>query len=66
VSDNVVELPVMSVDKLEELAYEADGELADWLTGQMELGISPYTLLGILTLNASWLASVVTEDDESS
>ena len=56
----------MSVDKLEELAYEADEELADWLTGQMELGISPYTLLGILTLNASWLASVVTEDDESS
>ena len=51
--DNVVELPILSADKLEDMAVEADEQLSKWIDIQLDSGISAYTVLGILSINPS-------------
>lgn len=60
--DNVVELPILSADKLEDMAVEADEQLSKWIDLQLDSGISAYTVLGILSINHSWLASQVIDE----
>jgi hypothetical protein len=59
---NVVDLPVLSADKLEDMAVEADEQLCQWIESKLASGISPYTILGILSLNHSWLAGQMTDE----
>lgn len=59
---NVVDLPILSADKLEEMAVEADEQLCMWVEKKLSLGMSPYTLLGILSINHSWLAGQITDE----
>lgn len=61
-NSNVVDLPVLSAEKLEEMAFEADEQLCSWVEKKLSLGISPYTLLGILSINHSWLAGQITDE----
>jgi hypothetical protein len=59
---NVIDLPVLSAEKLEELAVEADEQLSGWVEMKLCAGLSPYTILGILSLNQSWLAGQLTDE----
>jgi hypothetical protein len=53
--NNVVSFPDSSAEKLEVMCQEADQQLCDWITMKLEAGISAYSLLGIITINSSWL-----------
>jgi len=60
--NNVVDLPVLSAEKLEDMAVEADEQLCRWIETKLVAGISPYTILGILSINHSWLAGQMTDE----
>ena len=59
---NVIDLPVLSAEKLEDMAVEADEQLSKWIEMKLDAGLSPYTILGILSLNQSWLAGQLTDE----
>jgi hypothetical protein len=44
------------------MAVEADEQLCSWVEKKLSLGMSPYTLLGILSINHSWLAGQITDE----
>jgi hypothetical protein len=60
--NNVIDLPVLSAEKLEDMAVEADEQLSKWIEMKLDAGLSPYTILGILSLNQSWLAGQLTDE----
>ncbi len=59
---NVVDLPILSAEKLEDMAVDADEQLSRWIEMKLDAGLSPYTILGILSLNESWLAGQLTDE----
>jgi|DEB0MinimDraft_6_1074348.scaffolds.fasta_scaffold03943_4 O-succinylbenzoate synthase len=59
---NVIDLPVFSAEKLEDMAVEADEQLSKWIEMKLDAGLSPYTILGILSLNQSWLSGQLTDE----
>lgn len=59
---NVIDLPVLSAERLEDMAVEADQQLSHWIEIKLDAGLSPYTILGILSLNQSWLAGQLTDE----
>jgi hypothetical protein len=63
--NNVVNFPDSSAEKLEIMCVEADQQLCDWVTMKLEAGISAYSLLGIITINSSWLAQQVLAEQEN-
>jgi len=63
--NNVVNFPDSSAEKLEVMCQEADQQLCDWITMKLEAGISAYSLLGIITINSSWLAQQLLAEQEN-
>ncbi len=59
---NVIDLPVLSAEKLEDMAVDADEQLSRWIEMKLDAGLNPYTILGILSLNESWLAGQLTDE----
>lgn len=59
---NVIDLPLLSAEKLEDMAVEADEQLSKWIEMKLDAGLSPYTILGILSLNQSWIAGQLTDE----
>tara|TARA_S200002703_G_scaffold29987_1_gene25917 strand:+ start:269 stop:436 length:168 start_codon:yes stop_codon:yes gene_type:complete len=52
----------LSAEKLEDMAVEADEQLSKWIDIKLDAGLSPYTILGILSLNQSWLSGQLTDE----
>ncbi len=59
---NVVDLPILSAEKLEDMAVDADEQLSRWIEMKLDAGLSPYTILGILSLNQSWLSGQLIDE----